>query len=324
MAPHSRHQSDGGSGRRRQRLAVLVAAAAVLGGAAVAAAPSASAGVLPTKTTVTASPVHSAQGDAVTLVASVKMLNLPGLGVVPTGTVVFKDGVTLGSAPLGSCLLVTCKASFTTASLPIGSTTVTATYAGDLVAAGSAGSVAITVAALADSDTVVCPANQFCETEEVSTPDGQIEAFADGDPSAHDYTLSVNLSAGQLTCPGYADPPSNWIATFNSTASDAGKELDWAGFGDQALAMQAAFDAHPDYVGCYASPNPFVGYNIPSHSIGQAPFIASDGLYEAAVPACFFTESSDFAKPCFTYDNYEGGAMYYIYAPVGDPKFSGP
>ncbi len=115
-------------------------------------APAQSAGILPTSTTVQASPSPVLVGSPVTLKATVSVLGLGGLLVTPTGQVTFSavnngPPVTLGSAGLSACLaLVTpCTATLTTSALAVGTNTITATYAGDLLAAGSSRTTSVQV-----------------------------------------------------------------------------------------------------------------------------------------------------------------------------------
>ena len=144
--------------QRALRAAAALAVVGLVAAGSSLLAPSASAaGILPTTTTVTASPASSTQGDAVTLTATVKVLGLPGLGITPTGSVSFTalDGPSstpVGSQALGACLLKTCTASISTTALPVGTTSVKATYAGDLLAAASSGFAAVSVAPVPDPE----------------------------------------------------------------------------------------------------------------------------------------------------------------------------
>ncbi|MFE3866447.1 Ig-like domain-containing protein, partial [Streptomyces goshikiensis] len=78
-----------------------------------------------TSTVLTVVPVSSVFGQSVTLTATVTATS-PGAGT-PTGTVVFKDGVTT----LGTVTLVSGVATFTTSALAVASHTLTAAYGGD-------------------------------------------------------------------------------------------------------------------------------------------------------------------------------------------------
>jgi hypothetical protein len=112
---------------------------------------SASAGILPTTTTVVASANTIAEPGNITLVATVGPLDL---AVTPTGTVTFTasgQGHTelLGISPTSSCLILvsTCTATLNTeiAGVPNGTYVITATYSGDLLSAGSSGFTTINV-----------------------------------------------------------------------------------------------------------------------------------------------------------------------------------
>lgn len=138
----------------RFRAARSLAAPLVLAftaGLTMTAPPTHAAGLLPTTTTLSASPTTTTSGSPVTLTATIKVISLDGLA---SGTVAFKvtnggPSVTVGSAAVGSCtpLLMQCKATLTTSALPVGTDVVTGTYSGDSVSAGSSGSTTVVVAA---------------------------------------------------------------------------------------------------------------------------------------------------------------------------------
>lgn len=131
------------------RASALFTALAGIGFLAGLGGPAQSAGLLPTTTTVVASPASSSLGQAVTLTATVKVLDLNGLLVTPSGTVSFTNGTqALGAAPLPDCSpAAPCSTSLTTTSLPVGSDTVTATYSGDALTSSSSGTTTVQVSA---------------------------------------------------------------------------------------------------------------------------------------------------------------------------------
>lgn len=142
------------TGRRRYAvLRPIIALAASLPLAAVGLVSAPAGAVVPTTTTVSASPTSSVQGDPVTLTATVSIQNVGGVLVTPSRQVDFTataggPTVQLGSAQLPSgCLLTvtSCSASLTTTALPVGNVTVTATYVGDSVASSSSGTTQVTV-----------------------------------------------------------------------------------------------------------------------------------------------------------------------------------
>ncbi len=87
-------------------------------------------------TTLTSSPDPSADGQAVTFLATVKSPT-----IAATGPVTF----TVGKTVLGAVQLADGKATFTISTLPVGTTTVTANYYGDSNISGSSASVTETV-----------------------------------------------------------------------------------------------------------------------------------------------------------------------------------
>ncbi|HUR51226.1 MAG TPA: Ig-like domain repeat protein, partial [Mycobacteriales bacterium] len=137
--------------RRKARAAAVLGAFAVAGSASLLQAPPASAGILPSTTTVSASPTTSYINTPVTVTATVSLLGLPGLLVTPTGTVSFAfdrgtTHVNIGSATIAGCLLTTCTVSRTTSSLPGGGAgTITASYSGDTFLAPSSATTPVTV-----------------------------------------------------------------------------------------------------------------------------------------------------------------------------------
>ena len=136
----------------RSRAARYLAAPLTLAfaaGLSVVAPSGPAAALLPTTTTVSASPATTTAGSPVTLTATIKVVSLDGLA---SGSVAFKvssvtPALALGSAPVGSCtpLLMQCTATLTTTALPVGTDVVTATYSGDGVSGGSSGSTTVVV-----------------------------------------------------------------------------------------------------------------------------------------------------------------------------------
>jgi hypothetical protein len=89
--------------------------------------------LIPTKTTLSASPAAPTLGNPVVLTANVAASSGTGQ---PTGSVTFTEGGTL----LGTANLASGSASFTTNSLPIGVQAITATFGGDSTYSGSSSS----------------------------------------------------------------------------------------------------------------------------------------------------------------------------------------
>lgn len=331
-------RSRSGLGLRR-RVAVGAVAAAALAATALALAPGAvAAGLLPTSTTVVATPSSSTEGTAVTVKATVKVLGLGGLGITPKGSVAFTatNGVataSLGSATLSPCLLSSCTAVVVTSSIPVGTTSVTAAYHGDALSKPSSGTVAVLVMANASpgsSATVLCYAGQPCDTGTITSTNGDQTLDVSTPASANNQAVSGSLSAGQLHCQIPLQPDNDTdeddgvafpgdLATFSSTATDVGKTIRYGGTGTLGTLMQHEYSEHTSFVGCFGASHPFNGYS--NGVYGAAPFVAADGLYEAQLSNC---ANNSGAMPCFTNVAGTGSSdTYVIQAAAGDPKFIG-
>ncbi len=320
---------------------MALAVMGLVAGASSMVAPSASAaGILPTTTTVAASPASSTEGDAVALTATVKVLGLPGLGVTPTGSVAFtaSNGSTttaLGSANLGECLLKTCQARLSTSSIPAGSVSVKATYGGDLLAAVSSGSAAVSVAPLPDPEPEpdveteeICLDTPTCESETITSPDGSTSLQVSS--AGGDQTVTASLTEGvSLDCPGQNDAATGGaLATFDNTSATSGKTIVYTLYDAAAVAMNANYTAHTSYLGCYSAPNPFNGYTDPDGpggslgTYGPATQVAP-GDYRAQLSACV---NNGGAKPCFWFHNALAldppWVEVTIETPPGDPRFT--
>ena len=321
--------------RRPAAAAALAAAAMVV---ALTPSPSSAAGVLPSSTTLAVSPKSSVVGTTVTLTATVKVLNSNGLGVTPTGSVTFtstngSQTVTLGSAPIGSCLLTTCTATLKSNAVPIGTTSATATYPGDSLVGPSQGSTALTVTApttTSSSSTVICYAGQPCDTGKVQRATSTTSADVSNSGSSSTQTLSASMSTQTLHCPpsggdgpdGDGDDDDGTftgdLVTFSGTATDVGKTLKYTGTGNTGKVMKHNVTEHPKFAGCYGSTNQFFGYT--GGVAGPAPFNATDGLYEAQLPSCSTVSNQ---PPCFTNSSTSTSDTYTVLAPAGDPKYIG-
>jgi hypothetical protein len=314
-------------------VAVAVVSLVAAGSSLVAPAVSAE-GLLPTATTVSASPATSTAGDPVTLTATVSTLGLPGLGVTPTGSVAFtaSDGsstTSLGAATLGSCLLTTCTASITTSAIPAGSTSVTASYAGDLLSAASSGSASITVAAPPDPEpepdveaTVECgPEVQICTTPVIESTDGKTTLTVSS-PGGNQTVYAALFDEGELDCPGRTDTPPGAEAEFTNSSETSPKTVTYRLTpGPAAKAMKAEYKKHPDYLGCYGAPSPFNGFT--NGVFGPAN--PSGDIYVAQLASCTFTDG---ARPCFEvqnnaqFESNSGDMKILIHTPAGDPNFN--
>lgn len=299
---------------------MTVALAAVALGGSLVVAPAASA-IVPTTTTVTASPAASNVGDSVTLTASVYLKPVGGLGVTPTGYVSFTASngtqtTALGRAKLGRCLLTTCTATLTTTSIPAGSTSARASYAGDLIASGSTGSTPISVTSVDSSTSATCGPGEQCDTVTITSSDGQTQLSVDSPPSAGGQTVTASLdSNARLHCPGDTDAEVGALATFNSTSSTGEKVVHYVGYGTHGDQMFNNYAQHTTYVGCFGAPHPFYGYT--NGSYGPAQFVAADGLYEAQLSSC---ANNSGQRPCFLNIAGDGYDELQVTTQPGDPK----
>jgi len=320
--------------------ALAITTTLVLGAWLLTAPPASAAGVLPSKTTLTASPVSSVAGTPVTLTAKVTVLGLGGLGVTPTGSVTFTAtngtaSAPLGSAPLAPCLLTPCTATLRTTGLPVGTTSVTGAYSGDALVAASAGSAAVTVAPKPNpgsSATVTCFAGQPCDSGLIVGPTGSTTFDLVADPSSGNQTVSASLThSGQLHClvggksdgDGDSDdgvPFDGDLATFSSTAADSSKTGSYTGKGSVGARMYHEYvENRTLFVGCFGAPHPFKGYVGGVYTDAQ--YVAADGLYEAQLSNC---ANNSGQRPCFT--NIQGAGStdtYQVRTLPGDPKFIG-
>jgi hypothetical protein len=286
--------------RRGRRIAISALAALSLAGTGVVAAQSSqAAGLLPTTTTVTATPSTAGERRNVHLVATVKVLGLPGLGVLPTGTVTFTsdDANTnivglLGTAKLGFCLLTACTATFDTTDFVQGADTYTATYSGDTVSKASAatGSVTITrnVGDYSNNSSVSClKGSRTCDAGLITDGGGTwLDTFTDDNVGATaNHTVAEQVGAGTLGCASAASGGAGALATFTDTPAVSSYKHAVYTVTDSLAAsnLAAAFTAHPSYIGCYASDTPFLNgqTNAPAT---QNP--ADGNLYEGPLPSC--------------------------------------
>lgn len=327
------HFSMSGSAKRRALRAVpLAAALAGVISFAIPAATSTSAGaagLLPSTTSVTATPASSNVGDSVTLKATVTVLNLPGLGLTPSGTVTFTDSdgittTTVGTGTIKGCLLVTCTTSITTSSLPAGVTTVSASFPGDLLAAASSGSATVTVVGDSGQSALTnCTNTTTCDSGTVTSPDGSdtLDVVANSDTDENDQ-VSASLSTKiSLHCPGETDAAPIAVATFSSASPDAVKTITYTGTGAGGAAMYSTYFNHSSYVGCYASSTPFNGYTNGVYGPAQQVVESFGTFYEAQLSNC---ANNSGATPCFTNIGSPGGPdTWKITTPPGDPHTGG-
>jgi hypothetical protein len=296
---------------------------------------------LNTTTTLAVSPVSATEGTAITLNASVKIATVNSLGIFPTGTVTFVARnslgatVTLGTTSLHACFLLPCHAILTTSAVPVGTVSATAKYGGDNFTNPSSGSHALTIAPNPNpgsTSTVICFSGQPCDSGTLNSNDSTTQLDVNSGASSNPQTVTASLGNGTLHCVEPAEeggPDADGddddgafvgsLATFSSTATDAGKTITYTGTGSTGATMKHQLQEHPSHAGCWGSPTPFKGYT--NGVYGDAPFVEADGLYEAMPAAC---HTGTNALPCM--NGVAGSGTTYSYkvrAPAGDPKLIG-
>lgn len=329
----ARHLKYAPSTWRRRGIVSVVVTGGLLGGGLVGAQSGWSAGLIPSTTTVSASPATSVAGTPVTLTAKVEAAVVGGALVTPSGTVTFtasngSSTTALGSGTLGSCVLSACTASITTTLIPGGSTSVTGRYSGDALVAPSSGSTPVDVSYPTTSpppdggtsSTNTCPAGTYCPTGTVVS--GKTNMKVIGDPSSSTQTVHGQLDTGKtIHCVGDNDNQTGVLGTFDSTATDAGKTVNYIGQGNVGSQMIANYTAHPQFVGCYASTYPFKGYVNGVYTDARSVKEPFGAFYEAQPSNCARNGGQ---LPCFTnMHNADGSDVYQVKAPKGDPKFIG-
>jgi hypothetical protein len=328
----------------RTRAAALLAAAVATTAAGVLQAPAASAGVLPSTTTVSASPATSYAGTPVTVTATVSLLGLPGLGITPTGSVSFAfdrgtTHVNIGSAALGACLLTTCTASRTTSSLPAGGAgIITAVYSGDTFLTPSSATTGVTVNFQPDppptsSTSASCAPNTACSTQQITANNGDNTLTVSSPSSGSGDTITASLTEGQtLTCPGQTDQSTGAaLATFDNTAN-VEKTIVYRIDDDAgAVALSNNYSNNgAQYISCFASTTPFQGYRRLGPGPGNYTYGAAQQVttpygvfYEAQLGQCV---NNGGQRPCFQLLDGSGlpaGQKYVeitVHTLPGDPK----
>jgi Big-like domain-containing protein len=185
--------------------------------------------LVPTTTTLSATPGSSTYGNSVTFTATVA--HTSGTGA-PTGTVTFSDGGTnLGTGTLDASGNTT----FTTSTLSAGSRSITATYGGDSAFGGSASTPLAYAVAMAGTSTSVSSNNSspvygqsvtFTATVSPSAATGTVQFF-DGATSLGTGTLSggrasvstSTLAAGSHSITGTYNGNSNYNASTSGNVS---------------------------------------------------------------------------------------------------------
>jgi hypothetical protein len=271
-------------GHRLGRASLVTIAAVGLSAAGPTAwlASASAAGGLSTSTSVTAAPASSTVGQAVKLTATTGITALGGLGITPTGSVVFTSGgVTLGTGALGTCLLKACTATITTTALPRGADVVTATYPGDGLTATSFGVTTVTVIQTADSGnqfTQTCTAGTPCDTGQIYADDGSSAIDVAASASHGSDTIDTYLGGTALPCstPGAGD-----LGNYTVSATDVTKTITYTLVGSAADAFNTAHPTQPPPHVCYLATLPFAGY-YPNN--GHWTGTSSDYVQRSSVP----------------------------------------
>jgi len=185
--------------------------------------------LVPTTTTLSATPTSSTYGNSVTFTATVA--HTSGTGT-PTGTVTFSDGGTnLGTGTLDT----SGNATFTTSTLSAGSRSITATYGGDSTFGGSASTPQAYTVAMAGTSTSVSSNSSsstygqsvtFTATVSPSAATGTVQFF-DGATSLGTATLSggrasvstSTLAVGSHSIRGSYNGNSNYISSTSGNVS---------------------------------------------------------------------------------------------------------
>ena len=309
------------------------AALAAAAGVAFLAAPDATAGTLPSTTKLTATPATEGVDGNIHFEASVKVLNLPGLGVVPTGTVTFTANTIglLGTAPLDTCVLKVCKAKLDVNFLPVGTSVVTASWPGDQYGAPSDGSTTVVVntSSYSNSSTIVCPSGQSrCDAGLIESTDGGTWAdFFTQDPATVKQTLTEKLGGTKLKC---ADPNAGAQSTFTDQPDPTGvfKTLLYTVTDPtQAANVVSALNAHLDVPRLLRLARAV--HQRSDRRSGAARRGGTTTYYEAPLPRCY----EGTPDPCFTFsytDQYgqasESAVTIHVFWQKGvssDPKYVG-
>jgi len=278
-------------------------------------------GLLPSTTSVVATPSSGNANTNVSITATVTVAGLPGLLITPNGLVDFtytNGGTTtnIGEGLIAGCLLKTCTTTVTTPGLPAGTSTITATFAGDLLAHSSTGTTQVSFVSPINYATTSCGMNTDCNggSTDVTAPTVLAVDATKTAPSSTDNTVKLALvPGGVLNCPGDTDTTSGELAYFGDSAPDAPMVVDYSGNGSVGTQMETNWTTNGYYAGCLASPTEFTGYA--NGSVGDAP--AVNGLYEAQVLACGATSGQ---APCLDDLGAQNGHTdtYELKIPAGE------
>jgi large repetitive protein len=335
--------------RSRRNLRAIAATAAVvaipMALPATMLSSASAAGLLPSTTTLAASPTSATQPANITLTATVSVLGLPGLGLTPSGTVSFSDGGSIGTGTISGCLLTTCTTSLTTSSsnLPVGTSTVTATFAGDLLAASSSGTASLTVIAPAPKGTpdnpfvTTCPGGD-CNTGTLSDAAGDTSADVDTS-SQSGVTIDSSFGGAALPC---GIPGAGQVTTVNESANGGVKTITVTVTGAAAAAFGSwvnnegdtewvCYDANTDFSGFFSPDGTYPDNHQGFTESGLVPQVTS-GPYAGTYAGLLATCGSSFAPTPPCYQNWSRSVngsgtttsvTYQVVSPAGDPHLGG-
>ncbi len=327
---------------RRPVAGIALASGLVVGGMlGVGASPASAAGILPTTTSVVASPASSAInpipfGKLVTLTATVGPLDLL---ITPSGSVTFSivsNGYTvpLASPKLSSCIILLSKCTASASvELPSGTWVVTGSYSGDLLSATSSGATTVVVAPeptspLFNEEQQTC-VNDPCYNEYFPDPEtsntGSSIQFQ-GTFTDYDFSVDDGFSNPSLTCDNLPGVPD---AVWNVTAVDPSgqqKEVAYTVYGTPAQTLEDQWGddifntLSPDNsneADCYGSATEFL-------TAAGTPAPLVNGLFQGLLPFCAGFDDSGQAPnpPCVWYTDFgatESGTFYTINLQVSAP-----
>lgn len=319
--------------KRRLKAASAISAAAVVAAIApgLATSPANAGGLslhLPSTLSVSATP--SEDGSQVTFVATVKVLNLPGLIITPSGSVTFtnNNATQIGSpAKIASCLLTTCTATMTapTSALNFANSnldTITASWPGDLIAAPASNTV----------DVSASDCGQYGCVAQVENTTTDLYITSDSDTGS----ITASLGGAALPC-SVSGGGSVGNIGMSGLDSDVSIDLDYYGAAGTAYANVVEQAKH-DYM-CWVKPTSFPAWTnngsptftgTPSdfNRLGPAALITSGpyaGQYAGLLPDCGELGDVEFDYACISDQGpSEGGNFFtHIETPPGDPRTGG-
>lgn len=158
-----------------------------------------------------------------------------------------------------------------------------------------------------------CDAHVECTSPTVR--EGVTTLQVTAQPAPSDQIVYVALDFNDTLACDVASEIGGALAVFTNTGAGAAKRVTYTVSGPAGERAIAAYKRHPHYLGCYASPQPFSGFN--GKRAAPAPYNREDLTYQAALLACDDVTTT----PCFHYAESDGVVTITIDAPAGDPKY---